>query len=566
MRKVISTLILLTTVFVADAQTASIMAIHNSPDPLVDSVDVYLLANNTSTKIADDFAFRASTGFANVPAETPIRVVFAGSNSTSIADSLIGFGFNLPNNGKFILIAQGHVQNVFTPTKPFELKVIANAENTSAGSGNKLLVYHGSTDAPAVDISAFTVASSSSPVSLAEAAAYGDNTAYISVPNADYFVNISLPGQDKALFTYSAPLKTLSADGEPVVVFASGYLNPSQNLNGPAFGLFAVLKNGTVIELPLQTTAKLQIVHNAPDALASSVDLYSDVTGSIGLLLDNFAFRKATPFLTVPANTNFNVWIAPANSTSYTQYVYNTELNLPGGVEMVALAQGVIDTAKYENGASVAFDLFPAVSPSSSLQKDKVTLTIAHGSTDAPSVDVRVGSATGLLLADGIAFGDATDPIVTDANDLVVNILAAGSSDIVVAYNAPLSAFKDSSILVMASGFLSPNMPTGKDAGEAFGLFVVTASGRVIALPVKTTSINNILDANSLLVYPNPVTNVLNVGNGYVVSAIEVRSLDGRVIAVSNVVNSIDLDDLSNGTYMVTVYTDKGEFNTIVVK
>ncbi|MBL7836389.1 MAG: DUF4397 domain-containing protein, partial [Bacteroidetes bacterium] len=184
MRKLISTFVILTLATVARAQTASIMAIHNSPDPLVDTVDVYLLANNTSTLVADDFVYRQSTGFTNVPAETPIRLVFAGSNSTSIADSLVGFGYNLPDNGKFILIAQGHVQNIFNPNQPFGVKVIANAENTSASSGNKLLVYHGSTDAPAVDISAFTVATSNNPAVLAEAAAYGDNTAYISVPNA----------------------------------------------------------------------------------------------------------------------------------------------------------------------------------------------------------------------------------------------------------------------------------------------------------------------------------------------------------------------------------------------
>lgn len=566
MKKIISTLTILTLAIMAKAQTASIMAIHNSPDPLVDTVDVYLLANNTATLIADDFAFRASTGFANVPAETPIRVVFALGNSTSIADSVVGFGFNLPDNGKFILVAQGHVQTTFNPYKPFDLKVIANAENTAESSGNKLLVYHGSTDAPAVDISAFTVATSNNPSVLVQSAEYGDNTSYISVPNADYFVNISLPNQDNALFTYAAPLKTLSTDGEPLVVFASGFLDPSQNMNGPAFGLFAVLRTGAVVELPLQTTAKLQIVHNAPDALASSVDVYSDVSGSITLLLDNFAYRTATPFLSIPSNKNFKVWIAPGNSTSYTQSVYETELNLPGGVEMVALAQGVIDTSKYENGASVTFDLFPAITPVSSLENGKVTLTIVHGSTDAPAVDVRVGSSTGALLAEGVVFGDATSPIVADANDLVVNILPAGTNTVVASYDAPLSTFKDSAITVMASGFLSPNMPSGKDAGEAFGLFVVTASGRVIALQNKSTSVKNILDNNSVSVYPNPVKDVLTVTTPYEVQSIEIRSLDGRIINSVNAQNFINLDNLNNGTYMVTVVTNQGLFNTIVVK
>lgn len=565
MKKILLTLLGAFWMFNSNAQTASVMAIHNSADPALDSVDMYLLDNGTATLLRNNFAFRTATPFIAAPAERPIRIVFAGKTSTSIADSVIGFGYNLPANGKFILIAQGHLQNGFTPQKGFELKVIANAETTKNGTDNKLLVYHGSTDAPAVDISAF-VKTNLDPVYLAEGAAYGDNTTYTTVPNADYFINVSLPGEENALFTYAAPLKTLNAGGEPIVAFASGFLDPSKNLNGKGFGLFAVLSSGAVIQLPIQTTAKLQIIHNSPDALASSVDVYTDLSGTPKILLDNFAFRKATPFISVPANTNFNVWVAPANSTSIAQSIYNIVLNLPGGAEVIAAAQGVVDTSKFENGYNVAFDLVGYVGSISALESGKVTLGILHGSTDAPSVDVRAGGINGALLAENLSFTDNSDFITTNGTDIIVSVLPTGTSTIVAKYSAPLSAFIDSSITVIASGFLSPNVPSGKDAGQAFGLFVVTAAGRVIELPLNTTSIEMTQSNSDFAIYPNPVTSYFEVKSQYNISRIVLMTADGKVISETENSTNVNTESLANGLYLVKVYSDNGVFNTILVK
>lgn len=565
MKKIILTITAACFAFAAQAQTASVMAIHNSADPALDSVDMYLLSNGLSTKLVDNFAFRNSTGFINAPAGIPIRIVFAGKSSTSIADSVIGFGFNLPSNGKFILAAQGHLQSGFTPQEPFSLNVVANVENSNTAGSNKIAVYHGSTDAPSVDIKAFAKSNTSALVSLASGDSYGDVTAYTTVPNGDYLINVSLPGQSKALFTYAAPLKTLALDGEPVFAFASGFLSPSANNNGKGFGIFVALKDGRVIELPLQNTAKLQVIHNSPDALASSVDVYSNVSGTIQLLINNFAYRTATPFLTVPANTDFTVWIAPGNSTSYTESVYQADVNLYGGTDVAAIATGVIDTTKFENGVNAAFRLKVVNAPSTSLETNKVSLQIVHGSTDAPSVDVRIGSNTGAKLADALTFGNNTALINADANDLTVLVLPAGASNAVATYSAPLSAFRDSGIIILASGFLSPNVPTGKDNGAAFGLYVATASGRMIALPLVTVSIDEI-NNNSIAIYPNPANDFVFISSQENVVSVQVLSIEGKLVSINLQDNIVDLSVLNTGVYTMIVKTDKGSYSVKLIK
>ena len=55
-------------------------------------------------------------------------------------------------------------------------------------------------------------------------------------------------------------------------------------------------------------TARLQVIHNAADPLAASVDVY--INGNKAL--DNFAFRTATPFIDVPSGADLNIGIAPA--------------------------------------------------------------------------------------------------------------------------------------------------------------------------------------------------------------------------------------------------------------
>lgn len=103
----------------------------------------------------------------------------------------------------------------------------------------EFFAVHGATDAPIVDIVARGVAT------LVNNAAYGDVTGYLAVPAANYTLDVKDSSGTVIVASFGADLSSLRKG--TAVVFASGFLAPSANQNGLAFGLFAALANGTVV-------------------------------------------------------------------------------------------------------------------------------------------------------------------------------------------------------------------------------------------------------------------------------------------------------------------------------
>ena len=104
-------------------------------------------------------------------------------------------------------------------------------------------------------------------------------------------------------------------------------------------------------------TARLQVIHNAADPGAISVDIYLNGT----LLLDNFGFRDATPYIDAPAGTPINIGVAGPNSTSAADTIKNFTVTLTANETYVAIANGVLDPNSFAanpDGRSTAFTLF----------------------------------------------------------------------------------------------------------------------------------------------------------------------------------------------------------------
>lgn len=489
------------------AQLARVQVIHNSPDAAAQTVDIWLTAGMAApVKLIDDFEFRTASSFIDAPAGTPLQIGVAPSNSMSANDTIANFNATLMANETYVIVANGIVNTMgYSPAPAFGLDIYAmGREMASMPANTDLLICHGSTDAPTVDV----VEVGAGAGTIVDNASYQDFAGYLELPTADYAIQIRTGEGNTTVAEFQAPLSTLGLNGAAAVVVASGFLNPANNSNGPAFGLYVALPaGGQLVQLPTApiSTARVQVIHNSADQAASTVDVWLNNT----LLLDDFEFRTASPFIDAPAGTAFDISIQPSNSTDTVNALAKFTYTLTGGEKYILIANGIVSPTGYS--PVQAFDIYvQSGAKEKSTTSGNVDVLVFHGSTDAPTVNVNETSVVNGPIVSGASYGDFAGYLDLATMDYQLAIIEAAGGTTVASYSAPLMSLglADQALAVLASGFLTPSANSN---GPSFGLWVALPSGgSLVELPI-ITAIEGAVSEGSYNVYPNPSTGLVKV-------------------------------------------------------
>lgn len=540
--------------FQAKAQTAELQIIHNAADPSAASVDIYV----DGLLLADDFTFRSATSFLILNSGVMINVGVAAATSTSVSDTLKNFEITLMSGERYVAIANGVLNPAGFDTNPdnrstaFTLFITDGVRDLAMMPADvDFIVEHGASDAPAVDVLARNVAS------LVDDAAYGDITGYISVPPANYILDVT-PANDNSVIVASFQADLSGLGGGSAVVFASGFLDPTANQNGPSFGLFAALSSGVVLTLPPVSQARLQVIHNAADPAAAIVDIY--VNGN--LLLDDFAFRNATAYIDVPADALLNIGVAGPGSTSVADTLKNFEVTLVNGQSYIAVANGVLNPSGFSanpDSRPTAFTLLLQDGMREmSMNSSDVDLRVIHGASDAPTVDVLAGTA---ILVDDAAYTDITAYLSVPPAAYTLNITPGNDNSVIVAsFAADISTLGGASAIILASGFLDP---TSNQNGPAFTLIGVLADGTVIPFNLSTGIEES--QINKFNIFPNPASDMVQLNfaeNTSQPTTLNVITSAGQLVRSEVIPQGtsnykILMDNLSSGVYFLHTKTDK---------
>ncbi|MCX7606279.1 MAG: DUF4397 domain-containing protein [Bacteroidia bacterium] len=225
--------------------------VHNAADPALAQVDVYAGSITPANLLARlDFRQATSTMFANAPTGASISLLFTPRNQPSQTLATVPLAIP-PAGSNYILFAQGVSNPASFASNPNGIPTTfgltgASVEGWAPSGSFKFRPFHGVTDAPAVDLYA-----GSTP--LATNLQYKDFGGMVTLPAGTAAqVEVRPAGQSTPVATF--PLSSAqSRSGEGTVIFASGFLNPSANQNGPAFGLYIVYPNGEVQPLSTST-------------------------------------------------------------------------------------------------------------------------------------------------------------------------------------------------------------------------------------------------------------------------------------------------------------------------
>jgi len=310
------------------------------------------------------------------------------------------------------------------------------------------------------------------------------------------------------------------------------------------------------------STARLQVIHNSADAAASVVDVWLNNT----LLLDNFAFRTASPFIDAPAGVDFDVVIQPSNSTDTTNALARFTYNLAGGSKYVLVANGIVVPTGYNPATPFNIYVYD-MGREFATGIANTDVLVFHGSTDAPIVDVvETGVGAGTIV-DNLAYGNFAGYLELPTNDYVLEVRDETGTVTVASYLAPLASLglQGQALCLVASGFLNP---ANNNNGAGFGLFAVLPTGGLF-IPLTITGIDEVPSVSAKMnIYPNPVSDRLNIDLEMKTNAaVEYKMYNsaGKLVKTGkpgvkadNSQNiSVDVSDLPSGLYIVSVNSGK---------
>ena len=393
---------------------SKLRVIHGSFD--APAVDIAVDGNKAFTGLA----YRQSSGYAEVEeGKRKVEVFASGGNQSVLARE-----FTLNKNTDYTVFALNELQQ-------FEV-VATDDKRLPEADKAKIRLVHGSSDAPAVDVKLST----GTGASLFSNAAFKSVSAYKTVDAKSYTLVLTAQGSDKALLTFE-PIAL--AKGQVYTAVAFGTLDAKDKY---PFGVRVFVDNGdgkAFVDLKIkkpvaQDKANIRVLHFSHDAPAVDIRLNGNVA------IKGLTYKQSSGYANVVAEKK-KVQVTPTGKS--TPVVIEANLELKKDTDYTVLAVGSLS----QIGPILSTDARKA-------DANKAKVRFVHAASDAPAVDIKVGSASGTAVFTNAAFKKITPYITVDEGSYSFVVTPTGKTTQVVAFEA-VKLEKGKIYTVVAHGTLS---------------------------------------------------------------------------------------------------------------
>jgi hypothetical protein len=536
-----------------NAQTAKIQIVHNSPDYIIDTVDVWC----DTVKIANDLVFHKATQLITVDSGYHVITISKkiSTDSSALYSLLKVDSFRVDTSQTYLAFITGVVDtNTYAPNpsgidRSLSFVAIDSYKTTGLATQVDLSFFNGTPDAPQWDLNEIGLPGLTK---IADDVAYNSFAPATLMPGVNTMFNITSADSSSIMAAYRLNMLVAGFKGNTACIFSSGVLPSASNPTlAAANNFYVVLNNGSVVPL-ITLMGDVQFVHNSADVTNDSLDIYINGT----LVWDNFAFRSASPFMNYKAYTAFNIAIAPQTSVSVADAFYTTNMTLDSNVSYYLIAHGVKVASSYvanPNGKNIDFKVtsYKGARKIASAPKN-VDLLYFHGTTDLQTTTCR-GDAQSQFLSKDDSYGAFHGyGAHTSLDNITMQLKDAVADTVIYTGTADLAAYQGKTGLVFTSGFLHSNATTNQN-GDTLIMFVAWNDGNVDSIAVKApaTGISERVLAQSMVsVFPNPANNQFTVQLTTQKSSevsFTVTDITGRTIVADTSAK------LSSGTNIITV-------------
>jgi hypothetical protein len=543
----------------AQFSNASLQIVHNSPDTSIQSVDLYVYLNTFPVSTLTDIQFRTTTANLTIIAGQAISIEVKKSPSTASSPVLATLDAGpFIANQHHIVVANGILSGStgYADAQPFTLDTYTPALQTGTSFDSTNFLFHNG----ALGMDDFTVydvyqgIGNTGFTKITNAIPYRSFDGYHSLYSDNQYFQLRNADGDSVLSEYG--LYSYFLNNRPLTVLSSGFINPAQNNNGANFGLFYV-PNSSGNLIPLTTrnisTARTQIIHNAPDVVAANLDIWVNNTKVAPSLM----YRNATPFIDVFTGNNV-ISVQQSNSTDTIGAIFTKTVNFAPNDKKISVINGILSATGYNPNRD--FDIFTFQNAKEktgdSLNSE---LLFFNGSTDLSADALVENENSTSVFGASTSYASFSNDFET-LNSQKINLKSANNSfERKYGYSLVNLNMKGKTGVLLTSGFEDPS---NNNNGIALSLYLVKSEGGpFIELPDTNVFVGsqNVLNKNNDFdVYPNPAQNIINISSNNInTKNIIIYNYAGKLVYSETFNQSneikINTESLSNGVYFLQI-------------